>query len=264
MRDKLNLDPICRLQAKCDSHQDRRKLAELRDLITCEAKAVSRYESQLKGVGDFGAAAPKPAPPPPTPVEQNYVVPRAPRPQPDPPKEDPAKWDPPSRPPPARAPAPQGRRPAERPAPRASHVPPSNWQPKPPVPKVDSGRAGPAARKRDAAKEKEPWEAWEGQDKELAGNLAQDIMEASPGIRWTDIAGLHDAKRILQARCPHITAKVIVTLAHCRRVQALDHAGQAQRTRWLVQAIVSAVLMCRKRWCCRCCGQSCSQASGSP
>lgn len=190
------VSPCRRLQAKCDSHQDCQKAAELRGLIAAEAKAVSKYEAHLKATAEFGSAAPAPAPPAPVPVEQNYVVPRPARPQPAAPKEDPLKWDPPTRPPPARAPAAAPRRPVERA--RGRPPPPSNWQPKPPVPRVDSGRAGPAARKREAAKEKEPWEAWEGQDKELAGNLAQDIMEASPGIRWTDIAGLHDAKRILQ------------------------------------------------------------------
>jgi SpoVK/Ycf46/Vps4 family AAA+-type ATPase len=81
---------------------------------------------------------------------------------------------------------------------RARKQPNKDWRAA--APKVDSGKAGPSARKKQAAKEKEPWEAWEGQDRELAGNLANDIMEYSPGIRWDDIAGLHNAKQILKVR----------------------------------------------------------------
>lgn len=63
--------------------------------------------------------------------------------------------------------------------------------------KVNSNRPTPKAKK--TQKDTEPWESWQGQDKELASNLSNDIMDASPGIRWDDVAGLQDAKRILQA-----------------------------------------------------------------
>jgi hypothetical protein len=62
--------------------------------------------------------------------------------------------------------------------------------------KVDSRRANPASK--PPVPDQQPWDSWTGQDKDLAANLADDIMEASPGVTWNDIAGLHDAKRILQ------------------------------------------------------------------
>lgn len=85
---------------------------------------------------------------------------------------------------------------------RASKAPgPAKVAPKKPgshVPaKVNSNR--PSSKVKKNQENGEPWDSWEGQDKELASNLSNDIMDASPGVRWDDIAGLHDAKRILQA-----------------------------------------------------------------
>lgn len=37
-----------------------------------------------------------------------------------------------------------------------------------------------------------------GPDQELAGQLERDILDNSPGVSWSDIAGLSNAKRILQ------------------------------------------------------------------
>ena len=62
--------------------------------------------------------------------------------------------------------------------------------------KVNSNRPAPKVKKPN--QDAEPWESWEGQDKDLASNLSNDIMDSSPGVKWDDIAGLHDAKRILQ------------------------------------------------------------------
>lgn len=78
--------------------------------------------------------------------------------------------------------------------------------------KVNSNRPTPEAKK--TQKDTEPWESWEGQDKELASNLSNDIMDASPGVRWDDIAGLQDAKRILQACRRFVTHCMI---AHYQR-----------------------------------------------
>ncbi len=39
-----------------------------------------------------------------------------------------------------------------------------------------------------------------GADKELVELVHRDIMDASPNIRWEDIAKLEDAKRLLQGK----------------------------------------------------------------
>ena len=44
----------------------------------------------------------------------------------------------------------------------------------------------------------DPFEARGGPDAALAENLRRDILDASPSLRWDDIAGLNDAKRLLE------------------------------------------------------------------
>ena len=39
---------------------------------------------------------------------------------------------------------------------------------------------------------------YEGPDAELAEMLERDVLETSPGVRWDDIAGLTEAKRLLE------------------------------------------------------------------
>lgn len=39
---------------------------------------------------------------------------------------------------------------------------------------------------------------YQGPDAELAAMLENDVMDHSPGVRWTDIAGLSDGKRVLE------------------------------------------------------------------
>ncbi|CAK0786507.1 hypothetical protein CVIRNUC_009720 [Coccomyxa viridis] len=39
---------------------------------------------------------------------------------------------------------------------------------------------------------------YKGPDPELAAALERDVMDESPGVRWSDIAGLNEAKRLLQ------------------------------------------------------------------
>lgn len=39
---------------------------------------------------------------------------------------------------------------------------------------------------------------YEGPDPELAAMLERDVLETSPGVRWEHIAGLTEAKRLLE------------------------------------------------------------------
>jgi katanin p60 ATPase-containing subunit A1 len=39
---------------------------------------------------------------------------------------------------------------------------------------------------------------YEGPDQELAAMLERDVLESSPGVRWEHIAGLTEAKRLLE------------------------------------------------------------------
>lgn len=61
-------------------------------------------------------------------------------------------------------------------------------------PKVDSRRPAPAA----ARKPDKDVPKIEGPDGELAAMLERDMLDSSPGVKWEDIAGLREAKRILQ------------------------------------------------------------------
>lgn len=39
---------------------------------------------------------------------------------------------------------------------------------------------------------------YEGPDSDLAAMLERDVLETSPGVRWDDVAGLSEAKRLLE------------------------------------------------------------------
>lgn len=39
---------------------------------------------------------------------------------------------------------------------------------------------------------------YEGPDPDLAAMLERDVLETSPGVRWDDVAGLNEAKRLLE------------------------------------------------------------------
>ena len=39
---------------------------------------------------------------------------------------------------------------------------------------------------------------YEGPDADLAAMLERDVLETSPGVRWDDVAGLSEAKRLLE------------------------------------------------------------------
>lgn len=39
---------------------------------------------------------------------------------------------------------------------------------------------------------------YEGPDPDLAAMLERDVLETSPGVRWEDVAGLNEAKRLLE------------------------------------------------------------------
>lgn len=39
---------------------------------------------------------------------------------------------------------------------------------------------------------------YDGPHPELAARLEKEILETNPGVKWDDIAGLSEAKRILQ------------------------------------------------------------------
>lgn len=39
---------------------------------------------------------------------------------------------------------------------------------------------------------------YEGPDADLAAMLERDVLDSSPGVRWDDVAGLSEAKRLLE------------------------------------------------------------------
>lgn len=39
---------------------------------------------------------------------------------------------------------------------------------------------------------------YEGPDQDLAAMLERDVLEGTPGVRWDDVAGLSEAKRLLE------------------------------------------------------------------
>jgi len=39
---------------------------------------------------------------------------------------------------------------------------------------------------------------YEGPDADLAAMLERDVLDSTPGVRWDDVAGLTEAKRLLE------------------------------------------------------------------
>lgn len=39
---------------------------------------------------------------------------------------------------------------------------------------------------------------YKGPDPQLAATLEKEILDTNPGVRWDDVAGLHEAKKLLQ------------------------------------------------------------------
>lgn len=50
----------------------------------------------------------------------------------------------------------------------------------------------------DAEEGKSKKGQYEGPDADLAAMLERDVLETSPGVRWDDVAGLSEAKRLLE------------------------------------------------------------------
>lgn len=48
------------------------------------------------------------------------------------------------------------------------------------------------------AEDGKPKRQYEGPDPDLAEMLERDVLETSPGVRWDDVAGLTEAKRLLE------------------------------------------------------------------
>ncbi|KAA8541848.1 hypothetical protein F0562_023000 [Nyssa sinensis] len=62
--------------------------------------------------------------------------------------------------------------------------------------KSNSGKADSA--NGDAEDGKSKRGQYEGPDSDLAAMLERDVLESSPGVRWDDVAGLSEAKRLLE------------------------------------------------------------------
>ena len=43
-----------------------------------------------------------------------------------------------------------------------------------------------------------PKRQYEGPDADLAAMLERDVLDSTPGVRWDDVAGLTEAKRLLE------------------------------------------------------------------
>lgn len=39
---------------------------------------------------------------------------------------------------------------------------------------------------------------YEGPDQDLAAMIERDVLENTPGVKWDDVAGLSEAKRLLE------------------------------------------------------------------
>ncbi|CAN6442110.1 unnamed protein product [Victoria cruziana] len=62
--------------------------------------------------------------------------------------------------------------------------------------KSNSSKSEPQGADTDEGKPKRP--QYEGPDADLAAMLERDVLETSPGVRWDDVAGLTEAKRLLE------------------------------------------------------------------
>ncbi|KAG5021532.1 hypothetical protein JHK82_017432 [Glycine max] len=62
--------------------------------------------------------------------------------------------------------------------------------------KTDAAAAAVTNGDAEDGKSKKP--QYEGPDPELAAMLERDVLETSPGVRWDDVAGLTEAKRLLE------------------------------------------------------------------
>jgi len=175
--------------------------------------------------GGFAAAKPQKAPAD-IPVEVLVPGDRRARDAPAQPVDDPDVWRPPTRGPPSHNPVarkhqaphfeerrlPSWARQNGSGAPEARRRQPSSGPPKQVGSKVDcwNSNAGPSKGRKDqqqqgkANKRAESGQRpglqdnYEGPDQMLAGMLEKDVLDNSPGVRWDDIAGLEDAKRILE------------------------------------------------------------------
>lgn len=61
-----------------------------------------------------------------------------------------------------------------------------------------SGRSSKADSANGDAEDGKPKRQYEGPDPDLAEMLERDVLETSPGVRWDDVAGLTEAKRLLE------------------------------------------------------------------
>jgi hypothetical protein len=191
-----------RLQEACQSSTEQAQVQESIAMINEEVDAIQQYQQSLSvfEAAEFGQSKPASSPGRPEAFRQQHARPAASSPSV---ADRRSSMDARSRP--------NYVRPQARPAQQKRPPPSRDWnshQAASPAPrgkgaaaKVDSRRPKPA--ENPAPIDKQPWDSWTGQDKELAVNLADDIMEASPGITWNDIAGLADAKRILQVTPNH-------------------------------------------------------------
>jgi katanin p60 ATPase-containing subunit A1 len=50
----------------------------------------------------------------------------------------------------------------------------------------------------DAEEGKSKKPQYEGPDGDLAAMIERDVLDSTPGVRWDDVAGLSEAKRLLE------------------------------------------------------------------
>ena len=67
-----------------------------------------------------------------------------------------------------------------------------------------------------------------GNDAELAGLIERDILDSSPSVHWDDIAGLEEAKRVLEEARRHRDMRRHMR-RHMRRIVICTEAPRASR-----------------------------------